>query len=807
MKTIHLIGNAHIDPVWLWRFPDGLAEIKATFRSALDRIRTYDEFVFTSACAFYYQWVEENCPEMFREIQAAVAVGKWKLVGAMWVQPDCNMPSAESFARHFLYSQRYFQEKFGVTVKTGYNVDSFGHTAAMPSLLHAGGMENYVYLRPSEGAEKEYPFNERVFRWRHGEEEVLAFRIYHGYNEWVQEEQDIAKYEDCAMAQSADDFCLFFGVGNHGGGPTIANIEHLLAYREKARTALAFSHPDRYFEQIRAKEYDRLPIYAGELQNHASGCYSANSRVKLLNRRAESMLGEAEVMASLSGALIGHRADHAAMTDAWKALLFNQFHDVLCGCSVKAAYEDAYAFMQSAIATGLRQCNSAAQRVSWAVDTSKGVRTLSKETDNVLWEQDQLGTPLVVFNPLAHEVTVPVYVHGYRCAAVTDEHDTPVPFQIIRADYTDGWSNKYGIRFMATVPPLGYRTYWSYQSKSFTAAPTTEMIAELHRLKNDRIEVIFDETRGCISAIRTKDGQDLIGKFAARAIVIDDKENDTWGHNRFYFDGELGEFGAPAFSVVENGPCQISLEVTQRYQNSTLIQTYTLYPQDERVYVSANLVWNEPLAMLKLSFDSGCAQGRWIREIPGGIAEAPMDGREQPMLRYMLVEGEASGLAVINRGKYSASAKDGELRMVIARSCYYADHYGARDDRMALQDIGEQEFSYVIQPYRGDLAAVAHTAEELHTDFVAITETYHQGALPQCSSLWHCDAESISLITWKNAEDGNGRILRLAETAGRKIDCRAELAGRSLTLSFRPFEIKTLRLTETGVTACNFVEQ
>ncbi len=210
MKTIHLIGNAHIDPVWLWRFPDGLAEIKATFRSALDRIRTYDEFVFTSACAFYYQWVEENCPEMFREIQAAVAVGKWKLVGAMWVQPDCNMPSAESFARHFLYSQRYFQEKFGVTVKTGYNVDSFGHTAAMPSLLHAGGMENYVYLRPSEGAEKEYPFNERVFRWRHGEEEVLAFRIYHGYNEWVQEEQDIAKYEDCAMAQSADDFCLFF---------------------------------------------------------------------------------------------------------------------------------------------------------------------------------------------------------------------------------------------------------------------------------------------------------------------------------------------------------------------------------------------------------------------------------------------------------------------------------------------------------------------------------------------------------------------------------------------------------------------
>ena len=135
---VYLIGNAHLDPVWLWRFPDGLSEIKATFRSALDRIAEFPGFIFTSAAISYYRWVEENCPDMFREIQKAVADGRWCITGAMWVQPDCNIPSPESFARHFLYSQKYIREKFGITIKTGYNVDSFGHNSALPKLLLEG---------------------------------------------------------------------------------------------------------------------------------------------------------------------------------------------------------------------------------------------------------------------------------------------------------------------------------------------------------------------------------------------------------------------------------------------------------------------------------------------------------------------------------------------------------------------------------------------------------------------------------------------------------------------------------------------
>ena len=157
MKTMHMIGNAHIDPVWLWQWREGYHEVKATFRSALDRMEETQDFVFTCACACYYEWVEENDPEMFELIRQRVREGRWVLVGGMWIQPDMNTPSGESIARQLRYSQRYFKEKFGVTVKVGYNVDSFGHTAMLPQLLKKAGVENYVWMRPMINENAEIP--------------------------------------------------------------------------------------------------------------------------------------------------------------------------------------------------------------------------------------------------------------------------------------------------------------------------------------------------------------------------------------------------------------------------------------------------------------------------------------------------------------------------------------------------------------------------------------------------------------------------------------------------------------------------
>ena len=74
---IKLIGNAHLDPVWLWRRREGRGEVLQTFRSALDRLNEYDDFVFTCSSAAYYQWVEDIAPDLFEEIRARVKEGRW----------------------------------------------------------------------------------------------------------------------------------------------------------------------------------------------------------------------------------------------------------------------------------------------------------------------------------------------------------------------------------------------------------------------------------------------------------------------------------------------------------------------------------------------------------------------------------------------------------------------------------------------------------------------------------------------------------------------------------------------------------
>ena len=808
-KTVHMVGNAHIDPVWLWRFGDGLAEIKATFRSALDRIKEYDEFIFTSACAFYYQWIEESCPEMFEEIRQAVKNGRWRIVGGMWIQPDCNMPSSESFARHLLYSQRYFYEKFGVIAKTGYNVDSFGHSGALPALLRQGGIENYVYMRPAnDGSEMDYPFPSNAFRWQYGEDEVVAFHL-KDYGMTVNKlQRKLPEYEEQADA-SPTDILMFFGVGNHGGGPTIQQIEYLLEIRPTARHNYVFSDPDLYFDSLRATgQVNVIPEYRGELQNHASGCYAANSEIKRLNRQAESTLGEAEILSSMASKVSPYRSDLPAMQKAWKAVLFNQFHDVLCGCSIEAAMKDAYTFMNGAIGEGLKQAYTAAQRVSWSIDTSKNVTSRHKEGKSYFWEQDELGTPLVVFNPLPHAVTIPVALSpATECVSVTDEFENAVPFQCMLGNLSNHAAPYHQTLFLAKLPPLGWQTYWHYRVKEhpLTVAPPV-MIAEEHRLANDRLEVCFDPATGEICDLRTHDGASLMGAFAARAIVIDDTENDTWSHGHFVFDQQRGVFSEPQFSVLEQGDCQVSLRVRQTWRHSTLEQTYTLYAGDDRIHVSSYVTVNDPLISIKLCFDSGMTGAEWIREIPGGVISAEQNGREMPMLRYMATEKGNRLFAIVNNGKYSCSAVDGELRMVIARSCYYADHYGERHERMRLQDMGEQAFSYVLVPNAHTLTEVVHTAEELHTEWVMIPETYHKGSLPQTASHWSCTAPNVSIQAWKEAEDGNGTVIRLVETEGKATEGTATIMGTSIPLSLSPYQIQSFRLSGEKAIPCDFLE-
>lgn len=215
--VLHMIGNAHLDPAWFWQWTEGYHEAKATFRSALDRMNEYPDFVFTCSAAAYYEWIEQDEPEMFAEIRRRVQEGRWAIVGGWWIQPDCNAPCGESFARQGLIAQRYFQSRFGMRAHTAYNVDSFGHNGMLPQIFRLSGMENYVFMRPMKH-EKSLPAN--IFLWESADgSRVKAFRIPIAYCTWEPELRE--RMEECLreMPPEAPAAMGFYGVGNHVVSP------------------------------------------------------------------------------------------------------------------------------------------------------------------------------------------------------------------------------------------------------------------------------------------------------------------------------------------------------------------------------------------------------------------------------------------------------------------------------------------------------------------------------------------------------------------------------------------------------------
>ncbi len=147
-QTVHLICNAHLDPVWLWEWEEGAATAISTFRTAADLCEEFDTFVFNHNEAILYRWVEEYEPALFERIQRLVKAGRWHIMGGWYLQPDCNMPSGESFVRQILLGRRYFAEKFGARPTTAINFDPFGHTRGLVQILARSGFNSYIVCRP-----------------------------------------------------------------------------------------------------------------------------------------------------------------------------------------------------------------------------------------------------------------------------------------------------------------------------------------------------------------------------------------------------------------------------------------------------------------------------------------------------------------------------------------------------------------------------------------------------------------------------------------------------------------------------------
>lgn len=798
--VVHMIGQAHLDPVWLWRWTEGRAGALATAQSAVDRLREYPDFHFVRGESQVYQWIEQENHELFAEIINLIREGRWHVVNGMIVQPDMNLPQGEALVRQVLLAKSYMREHLGVEPDVAYCVDSFGHPGTLPQVLKKCGFDSYVFMRPG-AHEKELPAE--TFWWQGPDgSRVLAFRIAVAYQTRNLDQNEHIQAAVHAKPPQLSHTMCFFGLGDHGGGPTKQQIENVKAIaRLRDDLVIHFSSPEAYFNAI-AAEADGLPTVIDELNCHAVGCYSAHSTLKRLYRQAECSLLSAERMAALAQIWVDRQAPLELLNRLWHDLSFNQFHDTLCGTGIKEAEDEATMALGRIVLTSREIANDACRAIAAQIDTSGP------------------GGTVVLFNPGSEAVTEYVEYEPWTDWqpweagrwGLTNGQGQPVAYQLIETHeaLTSDVGALNRIVFQASVPAMGYRVYRLAPDAPKLSIPA-DVRALADGLENERLVVRFDRVSGAIvSCLNKAGGVEFVGPSGWNVAQVLEDTSDTWSHGVLGFDQVIGTFGKACISVVDHGPLQASLLVERSYEGNTWLQQIILRQGACELLVRNWLSWQGRWRMLKLAFDVPTDAPQAAHDIPFGWCYRPCNGHEVPMQMWMDVagparkhdsHGQAVGLALINDGKYGCDAAGSTIRLTISRCPPYAYHQPHRigsKQRYDWMDQGQQEFHLVLCPHMGDWrdADVVKRARAFNLPIVPITMHSHAGKQPLPDSLLEVSSSEIEMTALKPAQDGNGYILRLADRHGRGGIGELRWAGERFPVELAPFEVFTFSITQ-----------
>lgn len=578
--SVHMIGNAHIDLAWIWPWQDALQEVLSTCRSALDRLGEYPDFVFTHGDACTYEWIEKHDPDLLDEIKKYIRRGRWCVVGGWWCQPDCNLPSGESLVRQALYGKKYFKDKFNVDIRIGYNIDSFGHPGTLPQILKKSGFEFYVFRRPSR-FEKNYP--SQLFKWENvlkcdGDRgaEIVSFRITDVYS--TEPSDDISEFINTATLDintTVPKTMCFFGVGNHGGGPTKLEMEKIVELKNTSEDyQIKFSSPERFLRSLLPEELKALPVMRSSLQHYAVGCYSVVAELKKYNRMCESILIDAEKWSTIARFLMKSASAKDKIEEAWKNLLFNQFHDIIAGTSIPVVCEDAIQRAGSVLKESNEIRHEALRALSREITGSK--YSIGKSLN-------YQSSVVVVFNSLSFQRDNLVEIEpwfGWEANNSGDVEITELDGKRLSIQEIPAESQKPEMRrfvFSAKVPSLGYRIYrLQLKSAENKERRTNHMDSKLKHgvIENKFYKLCFDRENGAVNEFldkrtNTKVNSDLF----AVPVVIDDK-SDSWGHGVNAFNDKSAIFANPKYKLLERGPLRWALQVETRWNDSRVTQVF-----------------------------------------------------------------------------------------------------------------------------------------------------------------------------------------------------------------------------------------
>ncbi len=777
-KVLHIIGHSHIDAAWLWPWRDGADTVLTTFRSALNRMIETPGFCYSHSSSAHYRWVERADPGMFAEIRQRVKEGRWEVVGGWPVEPDCNIPSAESFVRHSLYGKEYCQRALGVDVKIGFNPDSFGHAAGLPTILKRAGYGYYVFMRP-QPQEQAVPLP--LLFWWEGPDgsKVLTLRILKGYDSWDQTEERIRAATTQDFAPDINHGAFFLGVGDHGGAITKEQIRLVLEMQKDASLPeLRFSTLRDFFTAVESSPaFASMPVIKAELQHHARGCYSANGEGKFLNRRAERWIVESEAISLLANKTMGKAYPAEQYAEAWWKVLFCQFHDMMAGSSIYSDYQDVrdsvgYA-CEVAQTTKIETLEAMAKRVDLSAVKESAVFLFNP----LPWKRKVLVEYSATFERSSHfDAVCLTSKDGGKISAQW----RPSPSMMSQIPRLSAW---------VELPPCGYKVF----ELSHGEAPAPESYKDFFS--------VSDSGFG-ISSLKAEDGTELLAGSVGLVAIAD--SSDTWAHNIARFRREIGRPTLVSSTVIENGPVTRVTRQRARRQDTEIVLDIAQFSGLDFVELRFVIDWHEKEQMLKLEIPTALAQPQVHLKVPGQVIQRQTNGDEEPYQDWAAVQGKMGNrdytMALLNNSTYSYDCLNGLFRTVLIRSAPFArDDSGPvpYNDNRAWQDQGRQERTFWLMAGRGAYTELSldRRAEELQTPAEYVVDSAHKGTESWEQSLLEILPASVWVLAIKQAERGQeGTILRIQERKGSatQASLKSTVLGLDHTIALAPWELKTL---------------
>jgi len=717
-RTIQCIGHAHLDMAWLWPIADTWKAAERTFQSILSLQEDFSELTYTHSSPALFEWIEQNRPSLFEQIQQKVANGSWSIDAGMWIEPELNIISGEAIARQILYGQRYCQEKFGTISKVAWLPDSFGFCWQLPQLLTQGGIETFATLKLSWNDTTEFPH--QLFWWQSPDGSRILSLMLPPIGTDIDPVKMVNHAKKWETSTGISNTLWLPGLGDHGGGPTRDMLEKSQRWKKSPFfPTLSFTTTETYVNSLPtpspsfssssppplAERGQSLPIHNSDLYLELHrGCYTSHADQKQNNRHCEDLLYQAEVFATVAQIIANKPYPQENIDIAWKKLLFNQFHDILPGTSIPQVFADA--------------------NRDWENVKNIGEQVLQESLDTIA-QQIQLSspphqnaTPTVIFNSLSWPQTKVITLeitklsnHSSQNWQVCDSHQTEIPCQINSEETTPSLSI-----LVKNLPAVGYQVLWIYP----TAQAIQSVIQKHYTLENEFLKATIDPITGHIASLIEKSTQtETFSQPGNQLQTFQDKGQywDAWNIAPDYAENPLPEPTLQSIQWLELGPVAQKLRITYNFNQSTIHQTYRLDAESPYLQVESHIHWQETQVLLKVHFPLNITSDIATYEVPfGAIARTtkPKTAAEKaqwevPALRWadLTQQNQQFGISILTKAKHGFDAKPNHLRLTLLKSPTWPD---------PNSDKGTHNFSYAIYPHPGSWqsAKTVHHARALN---------------------------------------------------------------------------------------------